>query len=185
MRFYIPAVRDVGNIPAADFCSDGENELIVIVYTIITISFSTILIAMFTRTLVHAVRGSKYKFIIRSVIAMILSNVGTIMIVVAEYELLVGGNASLGICWMLGLGYLLQNSTFNIVIYLLADKYKFVATKIPYFLKKMPLPKTNHSWEMFKESIFLTMNLLFPVIALAFSISFFREACATNSTTMK
>jgi hypothetical protein len=42
------------------------------------------------------------------------------MIVVADLELLSSGNASVGICWMLGLGYLLQNSCFNIVIYMLA-----------------------------------------------------------------
>jgi len=113
MRFVLSAV-------STDGCNDGDQDPLVKTYVYTSIGCSSLLIFMYLYTFYRAKQGERYRFILMSVKAMIASNIGTIMIVVADLELLSSGNASVGICWMLGLGYLLQNSCFNIVIYMLA-----------------------------------------------------------------
>ena len=134
MRIILAAVHGVG-AQAATCIYDESNEKITFIFVIVAIICSTILIGMYSRTLYHAVKGSKYKFIMKSVGALIASNVGTLMIVIANYELFVVGKASVGICWLLGLGFLLQDSTFNLVHFMMAQKYQAIANRIPYFIK--------------------------------------------------
>ena len=163
-----------------DSCAIG-NDGIILAYVIIAIACSSILICLYLRTFYHAYTGSKYKFILRSVSALIISNIGTLMIVTANYILLVKGKANLGLCWMVGLGYLFQDTTFNLVHVMMAQKYQAISTKIPYFIKRLPLPKRNESWEVFKESLLVTMNVLFPLGECAFSIPFNYVVCVQMS----
>ena len=95
---------------------------------------SSLLILMYTKTLFSAYTGSKYKFVVRILVMLLLSNVGTLTGAVADYMFFLKKDYKLGYVWMLALAVALQDSMFCISHWLLAAKYKAISEKVPLIL---------------------------------------------------
>ena len=64
---------------------------------------SSLLIFMYGKTLVSACMGSRYKFVVRILVMLLLSNVGTLLGSIADLMFFYKEDYTLKYAWMLGL----------------------------------------------------------------------------------
>jgi hypothetical protein len=130
-----------------------ETELIV------GFTCSAVLVAIFAITLVRVCRGSRFSFVIKLCIMLMLSNLGAIGINYAQTL----NPSSMTMIWILGLSFGVTSVFFNVSHFLLADKYKEIATEIPKIIEQQPPEKkrTCTYWTL------LTLNIAAPVIQVA------------------
>jgi hypothetical protein len=94
-----------------------------------------ILIIMYTVTLVHACRGSRFFLVILLVSLLIASNVGLILGDWTNTELYIKGHTQSWMVWLMGLSQPLWLTTFNVAHFLLGWQYRWLAFEIPIILQ--------------------------------------------------
>jgi len=85
---FSPSFSSENGTTSPSTCAKFDNTIL-LAYVIVAIICSSILMIMYARTLLRAIKGSKYRFIVKSLVGLIVSNIGTLMIVTANYKMLV------------------------------------------------------------------------------------------------
>lgn len=131
-------------------------------YLLLMLVASLILIALYVFTLVHNFMGSNYKKLSILMALLLLSNVGTILIDYADYQLMKIESLKLSYVWLLGIAYSLQDATFSVVHFVMAFEYLKIARNIPKAIKRQ-----RYINRRFRRVIFwvlLSCNMLFPLL---------------------
>jgi predicted membrane chloride channel (bestrophin family) len=107
------------------------------IYLIMMFCASIVLIVLYVGTLLHNFNGSNFKLISVVLGMLLLSNVATIFITWADYELLQKDNSKPVYVWMLGIAYSMQDTPFSVVHLVMAFEYLKMARNIPKAIQRL------------------------------------------------
>lgn len=130
--------------------------------------------------LFHVIRGSKNRWLIIVISMLLASNICTIIWWYGYQELLINRHKSELCVWLLGGGTGLQNVWFNLSHYMLADKYRTIAHKVPLKFDGKPEPEAT-TWDKVEYWSMIALNTLTGILQ-GYAIVSFRYTTILNSS---
>lgn len=102
-------------------------------FLVIQLACVGILLVLYSLTLTHAIKGSKFTFVIVQTIFLLASNVGTLINIYGTYLIYVESDNPITVADILfkNLGLFMQDSFFCTSHWLLAAQYHRIAVEMP------------------------------------------------------
>ena len=150
--------------------SELTSKELLAVYLWLSLIGVIVLLVMYFWTLVHTCAGSKYKFVINLLVMLLLSNLATLFVVYTNWKLFYVGDEQEATVWLLALSVGVQDCMFNISHFVLAQKYKNIADKVPLLLARRRPQKPLK--DVMIESFLMTMNILVPLVEAILLVPF-------------
>lgn len=157
---------------------EPESQKLLAAYLWLSLVGVLVLIVMYFWTLLHTCAGSKYKFVINLLVMLLLSNFATLCVVYTNWKLFYLHDYVEGYVWLLALSVGVQDCMFNISHFVLAQKYRGIAKKVPLLLEKRRPQKPLK--EVMIESLLMTMNILVPLVEAILLVPFNTQALINN-----
>ena len=132
----------------------------------LTLVTSSIIILMYIATLIKVCRGSKYKFVIRLLILLIVSNLCLLLSEWSFYEYKT--RTFVGVPWFWISLSAISSFTllvcFNISRWIFAFEYYSISRFMPYVLKDEDLPENEQKFDKRLNKIMITINIAIPFL---------------------
>ena len=134
--------------------------------TWLPVAASGLLIMLYGATLVKACRGSKYKFVVKLLILLILSNVALILNYLSYYWWFQTDFSNRAIVWisLLSISGFLLIACFNLSYWMFAFEYYSIARFMPFVLKGQDLPESKLKCDGAINKIMLFLNIAAPLV---------------------
>jgi hypothetical protein len=130
----------------------------------LTLATSSIMIMMYLTTLIKVCRGSKYKFVIKLLILLIVSN---ICLLVSDWSFYIYKTRTfVGIPWfwisLSAISSFILLVCFNLSRWIFAFEYYSISRFMPYVLKGQDLPESELKFDTKFNNTMISINVAIP-----------------------
>ena len=132
----------------------------------LTIALSGVLILLYGATLIKVCRGSKYTFVIKLLVLLLLSNISQFFKSWSFYQLITGVFNNVPYFWLalLSISGFITAACFNIAHWIFAYEYYSISHFMPFVLKGQDLPEDKVKCDKILNKIMFFLNIAAPFV---------------------
>ena len=116
------------------------------IYELVQATCNCLLIFCYSITLTKNICGSRFAFVMKILVMLLVCNICELIIIVADrkqkeaYETLQTSNIILWGCWIEGVATFFKYATFNVAHWIFAFEYFSIARTIPFVIRARQVP---------------------------------------------